>query len=132
MKLTELRQLISGYNADNTLRGTSKFTKQKIVNILTLKFQLVNGSLVLKAATPGKVNVLKAPVIPQALQKALDKKKAGDRSAMASRIKDKLKSVNSKTGAKNPTSAWVEHVKNYARVHNVPYGKAMSLAKSSY
>lgn len=29
-------------------------------------------------------------------------------------------------------SSWIEHVKDYARMHNLPYNKALSRAKSSY
>ena len=131
MKLTDLRKLISGYNADNTLKGTSKFTKQKIVDLLTLKFELVNNRLVLKSVTSNKgtVQLKKAPAVPLALQKALQTKAKNDKSNMASRIKDKVRASNSQSKTSN---SWIEHVKSYAKKHDVSYREAMSKAKSSY
>ena len=35
-------------------------------------------------------------------------------------------------GAKKAPSAWVQHVPNYAKQHNIPYKEAMSAALATY
>jgi len=72
MKVKDLRKLISTYN----LKGTSKFTKQKLIDLLTLKFDLIDNRLVAKSTTVAKKRItpqlVQAPTqnIPQELQQS--------------------------------------------------------------
>ena len=46
--------------------------------------------------------------------------------------KEKKKKTKSKRKTSGRTSPWIEHVKNYAKTHNVTYKQAMSLASKTY